>query len=166
MNLREVATETLRDFDPKKDNPNSTNDGLPEGSYDVVVEKAGHRVYDSGFDAVAINVEVIDGEYAGRKELINIALDEDYLQQYPNLLKQNIQLITKLAFVTGVELSDDDWETEDTVGNAFTGIVGEQFILEVKKNTSKKSGKTFTNYNFEKYDEDSVIEIEDEDVPF
>lgn len=165
MNLRDVANESLANFDPKKDNPNNTNDGLPEGQYDIVVDQAGHRVYDSGFSAVAINAEVVQGEHTGRKELINIALEADYLQKYPNLLKQNIQLISKLAYVTGTELTDEDWESEETVGQAFRGIVGEQFILHVSKNTSKKSGKTFTNYDFEPYGD--TIDVEDDDgVPF
>lgn len=172
MNLQEMAMQHLENFDAKKDNPNSfDNDGLPEGRYDVVIEEAGHRVYDSGFDAVAFSLEVVTGDHAGRKELINIDLDGEAVQTYDFLAKKNIRLIAKMAEVTGVQLSEEDWLSEDTVGSAFRHTVGTQLILDIEKGETKK-GKSFTNYSFEAYPDDEdypekdTIEIDDEDLPF
>lgn len=167
MSLKDLALETLQNFDPKKDNPNQGEQGLPEGQYDVVVDKAGHRVYDSGFDAVAISVEVVQGDHTGRKELINIDLDGEAVQKYDFLMKKNIKLIGQLAAVTGVELTPDDWESENTVGDAFRHAVGAQFILHVEKSTNKAKTKEYTDYQFESYDDDDeAIHITDDDLPF
>lgn len=164
MNLRDIASQTLEKFDARNDNPNQQEDlGLPEGTYDVVINKAGHRVYDSGYTAVNVVVEVVAGEHTGRKEFINIPLEADFLQKHKFLLERNIKLIGQLAYVTGTELTDEDWESEEQVGQAFRHTEGKQFMLNIEKSTGKK-GKTYTNYSFEPYEEDIVIT--DEDMPF
>lgn len=164
MNLQELASKHLQNFNAAKDNPNQMDDGLPAGSYDVVVNQAGHRVYKSGYDAVAFNLEVVQGDYAGRTELINIDLDGEAPQKYEFLMKKNMKLISQMAHVCGIELTDDDWQSEDTVGDALREATGKQLILHIEKGTSKK-GKNFTNYWFEAYSDD-VIDIDDSDVPF
>lgn len=164
MNLQEMANQHLKNFNAATDNPNQMDDGLPAGSYDVVVDQAGHRVYKSGYDAVAFNLEVVQGDHVGRKELINIDLDGEATQKYEFLMKKNIQMISQMAYVCGIELTEADWESEDTVGNAFREAVGKQLILHVEKGQTKK-GKDFTNYSFEAYADD-IIDVDDSNIPF
>ena len=159
MSLREVATETLSSFDPAKDNPNG-NGNIPAGEYDVVVEKADFRVYESGYDAVAITCAVVGGDFDGRKELININVAPEYKvnKDHPFLLKRNIKLISQLAFACDMELSDDDWEDQQSLGDAFRERgVGQQFVLNITESPNKKDpSNPYRNYQFLKYEDDGL----------
>lgn len=175
MSLREIANETLANYNPATDSP-SDMDNIPEGEYDVYVDKIGHRVYDSGYDCVNVMAKVVGGDYDGRVENININIDPDYEvnQKYPGLLSRNIKLISQLSYATGVELTDDDWEDQVSVGEKFAMEgMGAQFVLVITESTSKK-GKTYRNYEFQAYESDVApetphsesIEIGEEDLPF
>ncbi|MGF3066624.1 DUF669 domain-containing protein [Facklamia sp. P12945] len=159
MSLKEIAMETLGNFDPAKDNPNGQGN-IPVGEYDVIVEKAGHVVYESGYDCVAITCKVVGGEYDNRNELININVDpetESY-KKYPFLLSKNIKMISQLAFACDINLSDDDWEDQLSLGDAFAKeAVGKQFVLEITESKNKKDpSNPYRNYQFLKYAEDEL----------
>lgn len=156
MALKELALETLENFDPAKDNPNSQGN-IPGGEYDVVVEKAGFRVYDSGYDCVSIECKVIGGAYDGRKEIINFNVVPEYEvnKKWPGLLKKNIKLISQLAFACGFDLEDDDWEDQLSLGDAFGAkAMGAQFVLEITESENKKDpSKPYRNYRFLRYED-------------
>lgn len=177
MSLKDLARQTLEDFNPAKDNASEQeNDGLPAGEYDVVLKGAQFQVYDSGYEAIAVRVEVLTGEHAQREEFININLDPGFVtsggvrlyEEYPFMLKQNIKYISQLAFATGVQLEDEDWEDMVTLADAFQEqeATGAQFILEVKKSTNKAKTKEYTNYVFAKYADDPVGEFNEDDLPY
>lgn len=180
MSLQDLANETLENFDPATDAANEPeNEGLPEGEYDVVLKNIQFQVFDSGYECISIDTEVLVGDEAGRHELININLDPEFetskgiklYEKYPFMLKQNIKYISQLAFAVDVDLTNDDWFDMVSLAEAFfeQEAKGKQFILEVKKSQNKEKTKTYTNYIFAKYeevDEEDVIEIDDDDMPF
>lgn len=174
MGLRELMNETLANFDPKKDNPNAGGfENLPDGDYDVVLNNAEHKVFQSGWECLSFENEVTIGEAAGRKEFINLSFAENTPEF---VLTKNIKLLAKFASVTGIQLSDDDWEDETTLAEAFKGAVGSQYILKITSSPNKKEpAKPYRNFDFEEYDEeesapvfdpDTQIDISDEDIPF
>ena len=180
MSLKDLANQTLESFNPATDNASQQEpEGLPAGEYDVVLNNIQFQVYDSGYECIAIDTEVLVGDEAGRHEFININLDPDFVtsagvklyEEYPFMLTQNIKYISQLAFAVGVELENDDWEDMITLADAFfqQEAKGKQFILEVNKSQNKAKTKEYTNYVFAGYADDveeEVIDIEDEDLPF
>ncbi|MDK6519558.1 hypothetical protein QP149_25480, partial [Escherichia coli] len=149
MSLKDLANETLTNFNPATDKASSGESGLPEGIYDVVLSDARFHVYDSGYECVSIVLQAIGGDHDNEKEFINWNLDPEYVtkdkktgkkyklyERYPKLLSQNIKYVSQLAYVADVALSDADWEDMVTLGEALYQGKGAQFILEVTKSTS------------------------------
>lgn len=180
MGLKDIANQTLQGFNAKSDKIANDNDGLPGGEYDVALNGVAFKAFDSGYECIGLDMQVLTGDYANQHEFININLDPEFVskagyklyEKYPNLLTTNIKLISKLAAMCKVNLTDDDWEDMVTLSEAFNeqDATGSQFILIVDKQTSKK-GKTYTNYDFDEYAEDpfqnnAQSEIPDEDIPF
>ena len=168
MSLKELATQTLEGFNPATDDASQQeNEGLPAGEYDVVLNSIQFQVFDSGYECIAIDAEVLTGDEAGRHEFININLDPEFVtsagvklyDEYPFMLTQNIKYISQLAFAVGATLEDDDWEDMVSLAQAFEEqeVKGAQFILEVKKSQNKAKTKEYTNYVFAKY----ADEVED-----
>lgn len=175
MSLADLVKQELKDFNPATDNPNQSEAReLPAGEFDAVVDNIQFQVYDSGYEAFVLVAKVVTGEHADQKEIININLDPGYVtkkgmklyEKYPNLLTQNIKLVSQLAYATDTELQEDDWQDMVTLADAFVreGAKGKQFILEVEKTTSK-AGKEYTNYSFARY-EDNPFDGFEEEVPF
>lgn len=175
MSLKDLANQTLESFNPATDDPNKQEaEGLPEGEYDVVLNSIQFQVFDSGYECLAIDAEVLTGDEAGRHEFININLDPEFVtsagvklyEQYPFMLTQNIKSISQLAFATRVALQDDDWEDMVSLAQAFEReeAKGQQFILEVKKSQNKEKTKEYTNYVFAGYADE--FDISDDDLAF
>ena len=158
MSLRELANETLSNFNPATDSANGM-DNIPAGEYDVYVDKAGYRTYDSGYDCVNVMVKVATGDHADRVEGININVDPDNKTNvdFPFLMKRNIKLISQLAWAADVELSDDDWEDQLSLGDRFAqDLPGKQFVLNITETPNKKdSSNPYRNYAFVKYADDT-----------
>lgn len=187
MSLKDLANQTLENFNPSTDNASQQEaQGLPEGEYDVMLNGIKFHVYDSGYECLALDCQVVAGDEIDRHEFININLDPDFVakdekgnpyklyEKYPNLLTTNIKYISQLAFATGVTLEEDDWEDMTTLDQAFNdqGAKGGQFILEVTKSMNKAKTKNYTNYVFAKYADDpfeggaNTVEVDDENLPF
>lgn len=186
MSLKDLANKTLENFNPSKDNASQQEaQGLPEGEYDVVLNGIRFHRFDSGYECIALDCQVVAGDEIDRHEYININLDPDFVakdekgnlyklyEKYPKLLKTNIKYISQLAFVTGVTLEEDDWEDMVSLDQAFNNqdAKGSQFILEVTKSTNKAKTKIYSNYVFAKYADDPFpanqeIEVSDDELPF
>lgn len=168
--LKGTAKEALQGFDPQNDNPNNAYTNVPAGEYDAVLNSAEHKVFTSGWEAFAIEIGFIGGEYDGRKEFINIGFRGDNIPEF--VYNKNIKLVSQLAFVCGLELQDDDWADEAALQWAFKDGVGAQFIAHITETKNKKDpSNPYRNFTFEKYPEGSVsastlIDIDDEDLPF
>lgn len=175
MGLKDLMNEVLADFDPKTGDPNAGGfENLPDGEYDVILNVIKHKVFEkSGWECLSFEHEVTTGESSGRKETINVGF-ADGTPEF--VMKKNIKLVAKLATVAGVQLSDDDWEDEITLAEAFQPGVGSQFILKITSSPNKKEpNKPYRNFDFEEYDDEdgqpdldsgSQIDINDEDLPF
>lgn len=180
MSLKDLANQTLENFNPATDNASQQEpEGLPAGEYDVMLNNIQFQVFDSGYECISVDVQVLVGDEADRHEFININLDPEFVtsagdklyEKYPFMLTQNIKYISQLAFAVGVELENDDWEDMVTLAEAFfeQEANGKQFILEVKKSTNKDKTKEYTNYVFAAYAdevEENHLDISDDDVPF
>ncbi len=170
MGLKDLANEVLAGFDPKTDDPNAGGfEGLSDGEYDVTLEKVEHKVFNSGWEALSFTNEVTVGEAAGRKEFIILGFDESAVPSF--VLNKNIKLVGKLASVVGLQLTDDDWEDEETLATAFQDVIGSQYILVVSSSPNKKDpSKPYKNYDFVAYEDEpettDVTDISDEDLPF
>lgn len=171
MSLKDYAQKVLENFDPKKDDPNAgSNNGLPEGEFDVVLNNVEFKVFEkSGWEALSITLEVTVGEYAGQREFINLGFGED-LHEF--VLSKNIKVISKLASVIGLVLTDEDWEDEQTLAAAFKDSIGSQFVLSKTLSPNKKEPtRPYANYDFVAYDEEDMqaieaVEVSDEELPF
>lgn len=172
MGLRDLANDVLANFDPKKDDPNAGGSGLPDGEYDVTLEKVEYKVYESGWEALSFMHEVTVGESAGRKEFINLGFGGKTPEF---VLQKNIKLVAKLASVIGLQLTDEDWEDEESLASAFKDGEGSQYLLTITSTPNKKDpSNPYKNYDFIAYDEEDgapefegeSIDISDEDLPF
>jgi len=142
MSLRDVMNEVLEKFDPKTDDPNAGGfDNLPDGEYDIVLSKVEHKVFQSGWECLSFEHEVVSGEFSGRKEFVNFGFG-DSTPEF--VLKKNIKLVAKAASVTGISLTDDDWEDETTLAAAFEAAVGSQYILKITSSPNKKTQLSLT----------------------
>ena len=171
MRVKEYAQKVLENFDPKKDNPNAgSNNGLPEGEFDVVLNNVEFKVFEkSGWEALSITLEVTVGEYAGQREFINLGFGED-LHEF--VLSKNIKVVSKLASVVGLVLTDEDWEDEQALAAALKDSIGSQFVLPKSLSPNKKEPtRPYANYDFVAYDEEDMqaieaVEVSDEELPF
>lgn len=171
MSLKDYAQKVLENFDPKKDDPNAgSNNGLPEGEFDVVLNNVEFKVFEkSGWEALSITLEVTVGEYAGQREFINLGFGED-LHEF--VLSKNIKVVSKLASVIGLVLTDEDWEDEQTLAAAFKDSIGSQFVFNKELTPNRNNPKRpYANYDFAAYDEEDMqaieaVEVSDEELPF
>lgn len=168
MSLLDIANETLQNYDPK-DNPNEMdNENLPAGEYDVYIDSAGYQVYESGYECIMVKAKVLTGPCAERFEFININVEpnDEVNKKYPFLLKKNIKLIAQFNDVIGFKPTDEDWDNQKSLGDAIEKhAAGKQLILQIETGQTKK-GKTYRNYQFLNYDDDSSAAISEDDLPF
>ena len=60
MSLKDLANKTLENFNPSKDNASQQEaQGLPEGEYDVMLNGIRFHVYDSGYECIALDCQVV-----------------------------------------------------------------------------------------------------------
>lgn len=166
--LKGTAKEALQGFDPQNDNPNNAYTNVPAGEYDAVLNSAEHKVFTSGWEAFAIEIGFIGGEYDGRKEFINIGFRGDNIPEF--VYNKNIKLVSQLAFVCGLELQDDDWADEAALQWAFKEGIGAQFIAHITETKNKRDASNpYRNFTFERYPEgvvDASTLIDEDDLPF
>lgn len=168
MGLRDLANEVLADFDPKTDDPNKGGNGdLPDGEYDVTLINVEHKIYQSGWEAVVFDHEVTVGDAAGKTQALRLNFDTSTTPEF--VFQKNIKLVAKLAAVIGLQLTEDDWEDEQTLATAFQDGVGSQYILNVTSTRGKKDpSKEYKNYDFIPYDDPAttVVDIPDDELPY
>lgn len=175
MSLRNLADQTLTGFDPKKDSVNSSS-ALPAGEYLMNITKLGHRVFKSGFDAIAIAFQVADGEQAGRIENVNISFAEtsssgNAIPEF--VLDRNIKFISKLGALLGVDITADDFGADNStdinnhIGEKLSTEIGKFINLKIIETPNKKDPNSpYRNYELEAAEQPEEIEIDDDDLPF
>lgn len=167
--LKGTAAEALQGFDPKTDDPNVAFTNIPAGEYDALLVNATHKVFDSGWEAFSIELDVVGGEYDGRKEFVNIGFQGDNIPEF--VYNKNIKLVSQLAYSCGLALMDADWEDEAALQWAFKEGIGSQFIMNITESKNKKDpAKPYRNFTFKPYEKGSIpvsdIQIGDDDLPW
>ncbi|WP_413518108.1 hypothetical protein [Carnobacterium maltaromaticum] len=150
--LDDKAKEMLQGFDPKKDNPNNSNQYLADGEYDAMLSAVAHKVYDSGWECLEFIVEITTGESTGQKEYLRLGFGE----KTPEFIKdKQFKLIAQIASTTNIVLSDDDWDDEESLSQAFQNSVGCQFIFEITSSLNKKKpNEPYRNFQCLAYEDD------------
>lgn len=156
MSLAELASESLKGFDPKTSSLTG-NEQLPTGKYNTIVNKIEHRVYKSGYECMVFSFKVVDGEYASRVEFVNISLAEVSTKGNPIpdfIISRNIKTIQKIAVLTGVQLdwasyTGNETDTYEKMAPAFKSAEGMEIGLEIQESPNRKDpSNPYRNYDF------------------
>ncbi|GKQ42942.1 hypothetical protein RD055328_08650 [Companilactobacillus sp. RD055328] len=171
MSIMDRVKNVQETYNPETDSINSY-EGLKDGSYNVVAASIAR----SDYDQLSVKAEVIEGDNAGMSEFINLGLDELKQDGSPLpdfVIDRNIKTISKLAYVLGVNISDEAWDDMGVLVETFKEATGKQFTMELKLGKNKKNpSRPYKNYDFEKLEGDPLadnsqpIDISDEDMPF
>lgn len=152
MGLADKAQEILQGFDPKKDSPNNSNQNLPDGEYDMVLNSVTHKVSErKGTEWVSLECEVIAGELSGRKEFVGMFFGTG--SEF--VTNKAIKSIAQAASVFEIELTNEDWEDEHTLVEGLQPAIGSQFLLKVVSTPNKKEPTNpYRNFDFIGYEDD------------
>lgn len=152
MELADKAQEILKGFDPKKDSPNNSNQKLPDGEYDMVLNSVTHKVSErTGTEWVSLECEVIAGELSGRKEFVGMFFGTG--NEF--VTNKAIKSIAQAASVFEIELTNEDWEDEHTLVEGLQPAIGSQFLLKVVSTPNKKEPTNpYRNFDFIGYEDD------------
>lgn len=157
-------------YDPKKDKINGY-EGLPEGKYHVIAE----QISPSKYGQLVVRTQVLEGEYQGRIEFINVGLDDTKQNGEPLpdfVVDRNIKTISRLAIVLGVALTDEAWDDVQKMSNEFQVGEGKQFNMDMALSENKTRPEyPYKSYEFEEvvddpFDKNEAPEVKDEDLPF
>lgn len=182
MSLLSLAQEIKGNFNPAKDKVNGA-DAIPAGDYDVVISDVKYQMYEpSGWENVVVTAEITTGEQSGRKENVSFSFIENWNNKPISdfILKRNMKLAQKLAFIGEYEWMQDDFQDTQSIALALKNIVGTQMVLTIKETANKNDpDKPYRNYEVESYeqvpdfsrnaqpfDTNGQIEVTDENVPF
>lgn len=171
MSLVDRVQKVNETFDATKDNPNAAAN-IPAGSYNVLVD--GVRVFISektGYHGLRLSFEVVDDEYAGRKE--NTIINYDELspngKQIPDfIINRNIKVTSRFANAVGIQLQLEDWADDETsLANALHTSVGKVILMHITESPNKKDpANPYRNYDFEPSDMNiEAPEISDDEMP-
>lgn len=193
MSLADLA-KSLQDFDPKKDNINqSNNNGLPAGEYEVLIEDASHKTFQSGWDCIGFDFSVLTGEFAGRKEIVNLSFAETSKsgKNIPEfVLERNGRTVMALGALMGVTvpvsvfLMDNETDIHEKLGQMLHSEIGETVKMIIKTRPNKNDpDNPYKEYEFKASeqsietpdvddsampfaDSENQIEISDDELPF
>ncbi len=171
MSLKDVFA-SLKDFDPKKDKVGG-NSALPAGKYYVSLSGVTHQAKNDR-EFVMFTFEVLDGEFAGRKENVfpSLELVTSTGKPMPDfVLERSIKTIMKIASVIGFEfdkrifagLEDDVTNVYEEIQQAFSSHLGKTLTLEIIESRNKKDpDHPYRNYDFYEAEQPTTPEaIED-----
>lgn len=171
MSLLDAYKNATKNFDAKHDKINTSNyDPLPAGEYLTVMNKAEHFVSKrTGWEAMSFDMQVIEGDYAGRHEHVLVSLAEKSTKgkAIPDfVIARNIRTVAKISALSDVELEDSDFEGVETdvyekLRQKFMGQEGATMIMKISETPNKKDpDNPYRNYEFA---EDDSRETEPED---
>lgn len=163
MSLRDRAAKALDGFDATKDSASAGFQNIPAGDYNMILEGAEHAVFKSGYEAFQVKMSVLDGEYTGRKE--NTNLNPDASNDF--VADTAVKTIARLANAVGLVLTDDDWDSVDTLQDAFMDSKGKTMIAHITESPNKKKPESpYRNYDFEPMEQPQAADLSDDDIPF
>ena len=172
MNILETLKKTKESFDPRKDNINQPS-GLPAGEYAVRLKSSNHEAnpYTKREEAKVV-LEVISGNHKNMLEFINLNFDDD-LPEF--VIDKNAKILLTLAEYAGVEFTESELQSEQTIAEALKRGIGKQFKMTLKLSPNKKNPEyPYRNYEFSEmkneFSDDPFAQNESEigesDIPF
>lgn len=179
MSLRDIANKALKDFNPNEEISNGFQ-ALPAGDYRVQLKQVVFAAFGK-WEALSIEQEVVGGEFDGRQENIRFNFNEKTSKgnDVPEfVLERNAQYVAKVAHLSGVTLSDDDWEDEAHLAAALNQGKGSIYMLKIIETKNKKDpDNPYRSYDFEAVagegnvpdpfaTSDNNTEISDDKLPF
>ncbi|MFT8753277.1 MAG: hypothetical protein ABF750_09280 [Oenococcus oeni] len=191
MSLQDIMKD-LESFDPAKDKV-QTFQGLPTGNYKVALESVAYQIpnTDQNFNPYnKVVFEVLDGDYAGRKENMQLGFEEKTPSGKPVpdfALDKNARTLIKLYYVLGIKFTLEASELVDgnKIVDQLTPAVGTKLLLNLNVRPNKKNPDyPYRNYDFDKIEEsetepaakemkeESPIkdttkdDVDDDDLPF
>lgn len=188
MGLQDAFNKATKDWDAKKDSANQS-DLIPAGTYQVVLDKTDHPVYDSGWDCLRFSMQVIKGKYASRKEQLRISLATKTKtgKAMPDfVVSRNIRTISKVAAMVGLTVTpelfpDNETDAYEKLVDAFKPYEGKTLGMTITVTPNKKDpDNPYRNYDFGpgiKVEEPTAKEepvadkepeptVDDDDLPF
>ncbi|MGL2258363.1 hypothetical protein ACFIVI_08205 [Oenococcus oeni] len=160
MSLQDIMKD-LESFDPAKDKV-QTFSGLPTGNYKVALEGVAYQIpnTDQNFNPYnKIVFEVLDGDYAGRKENMQLGFEEKTPSGKPVpdfALDKNARTLIKLYYVLGIKFTLEASEFVDgnKIVDQLTPAVGTKLLLNLNVRPNKKNPDyPYRNYDFDKIEE-------------
>lgn len=165
MGLLETLKAVKQDgFDPRKDRINGNGGGLlPTGGYPVRLISAERAVNKANREQIVVSLEVVSGEYQGRKEMIFLGFDDD-LPEF--VLEKNGKILMAIAEFSDITLTNKDLADEESTAEALKRGIGKQFKMDLKVVPNKKNPDyPYRNYDFESL-EDAAFNDDGDDLPF
>lgn len=156
MGLQDAFNKATKDWDAKKDSANQA-DLIPAGTYQVVLDKTDHPVYDSGWDCLRFSMQVIKGKYASRKEQLRISLATKTKtgKAMPDfVVSRNIRTISKIAAMIGLTVTpamfpDNETDAYEKLVDAFKPYEGKTLEMTITVTPNKKDpDNPYRNYDF------------------
>ena len=172
MSILDALKKTKESFDPRKDTINQPM-GLPAGEYAVRLKSSNHEANPhTKREEAAIVLEVISGNHKNMLEFINLNFDDD-LPEF--VIDKNAKILLALAEYIGVQFTESELQSEQTIAEAMKRGIGKQFKMELKLSKNKKNPDyPYRNYEFSEmkneYTDDPFAQNESEigesDIPF
>lgn len=146
MSILDALKKTKENFDPRKDTINQPM-GLPAGEYAVRLKSSNHEANPhTKREEAAIVLEVISGNHKNMLEFINLNFDDD-LPEF--VIDKNAKILLALAEYIGVQFTESELQSEQTIAEAMKRGIGKQFKMELKLSKNKKNPDyPYRNYEF------------------
>ena len=146
MSILDALKKTKENFDPRKDTINQPM-GLPAGEYAVRLKSSNHEANPhTKREEAAIVLEVISGNHKNMLEFINLNFDDDLLEF---VIDKNAKILLALAECIGVQFTESELQSEQTIAEAMKRGIGKQFKMELKLSKNKKNPDyPYRNYEF------------------
>ncbi len=132
--LLNIATETMKGFDPSTDTVDDF-EKLPDGDYECLLEDVkAKKSEEKGTNWITFKFSVMSGEYENRLIFVNYFFTEKTAQR-------SVKQIAKLAYEFGYELPVEAFSSYDNLAETLNQMAGNQ--ATVHQTTSKND---FANY--------------------
>ena len=172
MSILDALKKTKENFDPRKDTINQPM-GLPAGEYAVRLKSSNHEANPhTKREEAAIVLEVISGNHKNMLEFINLNFDDD-LPEF--VIDKNAKILLALTEYIGVQFTESELQSEQTIAEAMKRGIGKQFKMELKLSKNKKNPDyPYRNYEFSEMKNEftddpfaqNESEIGESDIPF
>ncbi|MFT8916529.1 MAG: DUF669 domain-containing protein [Oenococcus sp.] len=160
MSLNSIFNE-IEKFDPSKEKVQSF-EGLPKGDYNAIFTKVTYQIPNPGQSYNPSNhfdFEILDGEFAGRHENMQLSFEEVTPNGKPVpdfVLERNGRTLVKLFYILGIQfkLEAQDLLDGNKIVDALKPAIGKKLIVHLDVRENKKNPQ----YPYRSYDFDPLAE--------